>query len=134
MGMVDEQCDRSAVSRSRLGIGRQRGRVLVGVSGGDSVDVVIELDEEKRLVLHVREEVVVADEVKDAWPSQLEKVWQRLPGLAVEHEPVLRRSDGMIGSTGSEKTCSSATLSMRIFESGLRWIWSWIARMTAATS
>ena len=81
MGMVHEERDRGAVASG--GLDR---RVLVGVSGGDPVDVVVELDQEQRLVLHVREEVVFADEVEYARTAELEEVRERLARLTVQNE------------------------------------------------
>ncbi len=43
----------------------------------------IELDQEQRLVLHVRKQVVRADEVKNIGSSEAQHVWERLPWLTV---------------------------------------------------
>ena len=46
--------------------------------------LLIELDEEQSLVLHVREEVVLSDEIKNVRAAQAQEVWECFAWLAVE--------------------------------------------------
>lgn len=52
------------------------------------LNILIELDEEKRLILHVGEEVVLPDEGEDAWSAEFKEVRERFAGLTVEDVPV----------------------------------------------
>ena len=44
----------------------------------------IELNEEQSLVLYIRKEVVLSDEIKDIRAAQAQEVWECLAWLAVE--------------------------------------------------
>lgn len=89
--MIHEQRDRGAMSRGRLPVQHSDTVLLPAVRRGNLVDVVVELDEEERLVLHIREEVVLADEVEDAWSAEFEEVGEGFPGLSVQDESELKR-------------------------------------------
>ena len=46
--------------------------------------LLVELDEEQSLVLYIREEVVLSDEIKDIRATQAQEVWECFAWLAVE--------------------------------------------------
>ena len=50
-------------------------------------ELLVKLDEEQRLVLHVGEQVVLADEVEHVRAAQTEEERKRLSGLSVESIP-----------------------------------------------
>lgn len=54
--------------------------------------LLVELDEKQRLVLHVCEEVMLPDEVKDIRPPQAQCVRERLAWLAVSKVPAVDRT------------------------------------------
>lgn len=51
-------------------------------------ELMVELDQEKHLVLHVREKIVFPDQLEDIWPPQTEVIGQRLPWLSVGSVPI----------------------------------------------
>ena len=74
MYVVHQQPNRSTVSRVAL---------LAGLAPLLH-ELKVELDEEQRLVLHGREQVVLADEVEDVRAPEAQEVGQRLARLSVQ--------------------------------------------------
>lgn len=64
------------------------------------LNILIELDEEERLVLHVGEEVVLPDEGEDAWSAEFEEVGERFAGLTVKDVPANGGSAARKGERG----------------------------------
>lgn len=82
----------------------------------------VELDEEKGLILHVREQIVFTDEAEDPWPSQFEIVGKSLPRLSIEYVPddMHRKSKSITCEKHRRTTNSSAMLSIRTLVPGFR--------------
>jgi hypothetical protein len=85
--MIDEQIDRGTIfgRRRRLGSCHCIGILLRRGSpfAVSTLNVPIKLDEKKRLILDVREEVVVANEVKDSRSAETEVKRKSFARLAV---------------------------------------------------
>ena len=89
MNMVDQECD------SRDGV-----RVDVfPVPFTLLPQLLVEFDEQQRLILHVREQIVLPDEVEHVRAPQAEEVRERLARLAVERVPEKQR----VRSAGCER-------------------------------
>ena len=85
------------------------------------LQLLVEFDKQQRLVLHVREQIVLPDEVEHVRAPQAEEVRERLARLAVERVPEKQR----VRSAGCERrgeasvrTHSSARHSIRRIVSG----------------
>lgn len=101
MGMIDEQVDSRAVLGERLC------RLLLLLARGGArlatalkLNVLIKLDEQESLILHVGEEVMLPDQGEDAWSAEFEEVGERLARLAVEDVAV---NDGSVTRTKERK-------------------------------
>ena len=85
MGMICKQGDGLAVPWG------YHHRVVSRTGGLISVDITVKLYQMQRLILDICEEVVVANEVEDAWPSELEEEWQRSAGLSIHHVAIMSK-------------------------------------------
>ena len=52
-------------------------------------EFMIKVDEQKGLILDIREEIMLSDELKDIWSSETYEVWQCFARLAVGGVPVV---------------------------------------------